>query len=345
MRILKILLILIVVLVALVAGLWITGPATSVVERSTLIAAEPSTIYPMVSNLRNTHEWGPWKDMDLDQKNTWEGEDGTVGSIQRWEGDTVGKGYQEITGLVPDSRVTSKLVFTEPWESASDVAIDLEPQEGGTKVRWSMASENKGLFKLMARFMDMDAMIGPDFERGLANLKAKAEAEQVRVDDIASRTFRGYLIEEVDFPETVYIGKRATVRFQDMEQHIGTTYATVGRAIGMARLDMSGSPSILYFEWDEENKRTDMMPAFPVRAAADTKLPRLDTHVVPASRMLKLVHQGPYDALYQAHGALDDMIAARGLEHYGNVVEVYEAGPPAVEDPAQYVTIVYYMVR
>jgi effector-binding domain-containing protein len=108
---------------------------------------------------------------------------------------------------------------------------------------------------------------------------------------------------------------------------------------------MSGPPSVVYFLWDEDAGITDMMPAFPVHAAPDTNLPGLETHVVPEARMLQVMHQGDWEGLGQAHEAMDQMIKAHGLEHYGNVIETYIQGPPEVQDPADYVTRIHYMVR
>jgi hypothetical protein len=44
------------------------------------------------------------------------------------------------------------------------------PEAGGTMVSWTMEGRNTFFGKLMGLFMNMDRMIGGQFEEGLANL-------------------------------------------------------------------------------------------------------------------------------------------------------------------------------
>ena len=125
MRALKTILIILLAVAALIVVLGLIGPKTTVVERSTVIAAPVESVYPHISSLKESFKWSPWIDADKDQKTTFSGTDGTVGSIQEWVGDTVGTGSQEIIELESNKHVGSTLKFIEPFESQAKVDLDL----------------------------------------------------------------------------------------------------------------------------------------------------------------------------------------------------------------------------
>jgi hypothetical protein len=55
--------------------------------------------------------------------------------------------------------------------------FELAPSGSGTRVTWSMEGRNGLLGKAISLVLDMDEMVGKDFERGLAALGAAARAE------------------------------------------------------------------------------------------------------------------------------------------------------------------------
>ena len=96
--------------------------------------------------------------------------------MYEWEGNRdVGQGRMEITDASPPSRVTIKLDFIKPFEGHNVAAFTLLPQGDSTTVTWEMDGPSPYVAKLMGVFVDMDNMIGKDFETGLANLKGIAE--------------------------------------------------------------------------------------------------------------------------------------------------------------------------
>jgi hypothetical protein len=98
------------------------------------------------------------------------------GARYAWEGNSdVGQGSMEIVESVAPSRVALKLDFVKPFEAHNDVQFALKPDAGGTRVSWSMEGHVPYFAKIIHLFMDMDAMVGKDFEAGLANLRAAAE--------------------------------------------------------------------------------------------------------------------------------------------------------------------------
>ncbi|MBX9853520.1 MAG: SRPBCC family protein [Cytophagaceae bacterium] len=145
------------------------------VERSVVINAPKDTVLNQAKSLKNAQQWSPWAELDPNMKVTYTGVDGTVGSASTWEGnDKVGKGKQEILA-VTDSQVDIKLNFIEPWESESRAYFKIEPQGNATKTTWGIKGSNPYPFNAFCIFMDMDSMLGKDFEKGLNKLKAICE--------------------------------------------------------------------------------------------------------------------------------------------------------------------------
>jgi effector-binding domain-containing protein/uncharacterized protein YndB with AHSA1/START domain len=347
MRALKTILIIVFAVLALLIILGLAGPGSYRVERDTTIGATPEEVYRYVSMLGRMKEWGPWQEMDKDQVHTLEGTDGTAGAVWKWEGDTVGTGSQRIVALDPNRRVECELLFVEPFESRSTVAFDLEARGDSTRIVWSMAGENGPMGRIMGVFMDMEEMIGSDFERGLARLKEVVEqAHAEAAAERAANTVNGYLIEVVENGTQVYVGTRNTkLKWAAMEAFYGAQFGASAAAVAAAGLELAGPPSTIFWEWNEQDRTADLMAAMPVQGDSTTSVPGFTTHVIPAGRMLKVAYYGPYDGSMNAHLALDRYIKDKGMTQDGNVIEEYVTDPMAEPDTAKWLTYIYYQVK
>lgn len=163
-------------------------PAQFAVVRSTTIEAPPEVVFPHVNNLARWQGWSPWAKRDPDAKFTYEGPEAGVGAVALWDGnDEVGQGKMRIAKSETASALDIVLTFIEPFAGTSDVTFAFAPVDAGgekpegTKVTWTMNSEQpfmeRALVTLMG--MDMEAMIGADYETGLGNLKRLVEAAYV----------------------------------------------------------------------------------------------------------------------------------------------------------------------
>jgi uncharacterized protein YndB with AHSA1/START domain len=162
---------------AVLIGVIVTRPPTFRVERSLLVAAPPDRVYGQIVDFHRWEGWSPWAKLDPQMKTTYQGRDGEVGASYAWLGDDkVGEGRMTITGLTPPRRVVVRLEFLKPWKATNETSFDLAEEPGGTRVAWIMKGENTFMGKAMSLFMDMDRMVGGDFEKGLAALKGLAEA-------------------------------------------------------------------------------------------------------------------------------------------------------------------------
>jgi polyisoprenoid-binding protein YceI len=171
----------VIAIAALIAVLLVvaaTQPDTFAVERSIVINASPQTVHALIDDFRKWGDWSPWEKRDPDMQRKYSGANSGVGAIYEWQGNSdVGQGRMEITESSPIN-VTVKLDFVAPMEASNLTVFELTPQDAATRVRWTMSGANNFMSKIMHVFMDMDAMIGGDFESGLAGMKAAAETAE-----------------------------------------------------------------------------------------------------------------------------------------------------------------------
>jgi hypothetical protein len=114
-----------------------TRPDNFRVQRSASMKAAPEKIFPLINDLKSFNTWNPFNRKDPNIKGSYSGAASGAGAAYAFEGNKdVGRGRIEIT----DSR------------PASEVRMNLHNL-----------------------FVDMDAMIGREFEQGLVDLKTIVE--------------------------------------------------------------------------------------------------------------------------------------------------------------------------
>ena len=167
------------VIVVAIAGVLIfaaTKPDTFAVQRSTSIKAPPDRIFTLINDFKRWDAWSPWEKKDPAMKRSYGPTTSGKGAHYAWEGNNdVGQGSMDITESVPPSKVALKLDFVKPFEGHNVVEFTLVPRGGSTDVTWSMSGPAPFMSKVMQVFVNMDRMIGKDFEAGLTSLKAAAE--------------------------------------------------------------------------------------------------------------------------------------------------------------------------
>ncbi|MEQ1834198.1 MAG: SRPBCC family protein [Candidatus Eisenbacteria bacterium] len=163
---------------AVIAILAIAGtrPATYHVERSAQLSASPEVVFGLINDFNRFPEWSPWQDIDPKVVTKVEGGGVGVGATYYWVGNNdVGEGRMTITESTPSSHVAEKLEFLKPFAATCEVHFRIVPQADGSHVTWAMDGTNNYMAKVMSLFMNMDSMIGKDFEKGLGRLKSLAE--------------------------------------------------------------------------------------------------------------------------------------------------------------------------
>ncbi|HEX5024867.1 MAG TPA: SRPBCC family protein [Agriterribacter sp.] len=168
--------VLLIIAFVLIAGLFVSKAYH--LEKDITINAPREKVWRHVSSLREMEKWNPWREKDPNIKADFEGQDGTVGSVYKWSGNKdVGSGSQTITKLEQPDRVETHLHFIEPFEGEADAFTRVEDTGNGTKVTWGFDTRYAYPMNTMLLFIDMDEMMGKDYNNGLAKLKTLCEAE------------------------------------------------------------------------------------------------------------------------------------------------------------------------
>ena len=174
--IVKILIAVVAILVVLVIVI-ATRPSEFRVERSATVSAPAPVVFAQVNDFHKWEAWSPYVKRDPAMKKSFEGAPAGVGAIYTWSGNhEVGEGRTTIIESRPSELIRIKLEFVRPFAGTSTAAFTLRPEGERTAVTWSLEGRNSLPAKAMGLVMNMDRMIGDDFEKGLAQMKAIAEA-------------------------------------------------------------------------------------------------------------------------------------------------------------------------
>ena len=172
-KILIALAVIIVVLVVIVA----LQPSDFRVTRSTTISAPPPAVFAQVNDFHKWQAWNPWGKIDPAMKQTYEGAPAGTGAIYTWSGNNeVGEGRMTITDSRPNELIRVKLEFFKPFTATNTADFTFKPEGNQTVVSWSMFGDKNFMAKAIHLVMNMDKMIGGQFEKGLADMKSVVEA-------------------------------------------------------------------------------------------------------------------------------------------------------------------------
>ena len=153
-----------------------TKPDTFRVERSLAVRAPADAIYPLVADFHRWTSWSPYEGRDLAMKRTYGGTAQGRGATYAWDGNNnVGAGHMEILEANGPSKLRIKLDFERPFEGHNIAEFTFVPQGDATLVTWAMSGPAPFLSKLMQVFINMDSMVGKDFEAGFAGLRKLTE--------------------------------------------------------------------------------------------------------------------------------------------------------------------------
>ncbi len=331
MKALKIILVILVVIVGGYSAWMATLDSKYAVERTTVINADPETVYATVSDFTTWSEWSKWHKMDPDMKITYHGDSVGEGASYSWDGEISKKGTQTITAAVPNESLTTHIAFDGMGES--DGYWKFEPTEDGqTKVTWGFTGEFPFFFRVFGR--GMDEQVGGDFEEGLANLKALVEAMPAKAPAVE--------ITMVKVEPMNYYSIAGDVQWNNIKDFLGNSYGQIMDHLGADAANMTMQPFAIYHEWNEEAKMAKMeagIAATSQKPGTD-KIKKGTTH---GGSALKAIHVGGYNTEPE-HMAMYKYTQDNGIEMVGSPWEVYVTDPGEEPDSTKWVTEVYYPV-
>ena len=173
---LKIILIAVAVIIVVLAVIVALQPSEFRVARSATISAPASAVFALVNDFHKWEAWNPWGKIDPAMKQTYEGAPAGTGAIYTWAGNNeVGEGRMTIIESRPSELIRVKLEFFKPFAATNTAEFTFKPEANQTAVTWSMFGEKNVMAKAIHLFINMDKMIGGQFEKGLAAMKSVVE--------------------------------------------------------------------------------------------------------------------------------------------------------------------------
>ncbi len=148
------------------------------VVRTARIKGTPAAVFAQVNNFHNWPGWSPWEKLDRESKKTFEGPEEGKGASYSWNGNnSVGEGKLTITDSKPNEQILMQLEFKRPFVCNNDTEFTFKAEGDETVISWDMSGKNNFMAKMMGLFMNMDNMVGGQFEEGLENMKKIVETE------------------------------------------------------------------------------------------------------------------------------------------------------------------------
>lgn len=166
-----------VIVVAIVVVLAIASqrPDEFRISRSTDVKSEPKVIFDLINDFHEWEKWSPYENIDADLKKTFSGSKKGVGAIYQYDGKKAGAGKMEITQINEPTEIVSNLTIIRPMQADNIATFTLESKGNFTTVTWSLSGHNNFVNKIVGLVLNIDKLVGKDFEKGLKSLKNVVE--------------------------------------------------------------------------------------------------------------------------------------------------------------------------
>jgi effector-binding domain-containing protein len=330
-------------LIALYFILAFFGPSEIRAERSIFVNAPVETVREKLGNYQYFHDrWSPWTRRDTTMKTEYSGDPGKPGHKHRWSGNSdVGSGEMEIASFSGDT-IVQKIHFERGGDAQARYIAEKAGE--GTKVTWIMHSKVGFMGRTPMLFMNMEKMMGDDFEEGLQNLKKAIEGEPAA----ANKT---YEINEQKWNERVFLStKKEKMAGEQCGVFLGKNLPKLYEDVQKNGLTPAMAPSMIFYSWDEKTMVTECQAAMAVEAgdkktrARVNSLTQWEKCVVPKSKVLHVAYYGDYSNNMDAHVQIENYMKEKGLEK-DLVIEEYVTDPGVEKDTAKWLTNIYYVIK
>ncbi|MDO9000915.1 MAG: SRPBCC family protein [Bacteroidota bacterium] len=312
------------------------GPKEIKVERDISINKPTFFVKSILGDFKFFHdEWSPWSEKDSAMKTTYKGAPGELGHFYSWEGNKeVGKGEMEIISVTEDSLV-QRLSFEGMGDSRA--YFILKDSGTSTNVTWGMMFEVGFFGRPMMLFMNMDKMLGADYEKGLTKLKTKLES----LKEIGANA--NYEIKEIQWDEKQFVStKKIKMNGDSLGLFFGENFPKMWGQLEKEKIKSTMSPCGIFYSWDVNTKATECAAAMCVPKGV--KLKGWDNVAVPTARVLSVPYYGAPEKSIDAHYAMEEYIKANKLD-YSFVIEEYVTDPMLEKDTARWLTNIYYILK
>ena len=320
MRFLKGLLTLIALLVVALVAIAFFLPKTSHVERSVTIDRPPSEIFGVLDNFHRFSAWSPWFDLDPNAKYTFSGPPTGVGTKLTWVGNKdVGSGSQEIIEAKANESLKLQLDFGDMGRPVAE--FHLSPSGEGTKVTWTLDQSFEG--SLVGRYFGlmMDSMVGKDYEKGLAKLKALVESFPAA--DITA--FTGETI-DLTAQKIYYVSGGPVTDDAGAKTALTAAYRQIGEFLAANKLVMQSAPLTITTSYDK-TAGWKFDAAIPVAANDVAPTGDIKAGLTYAGKVVQFTHVGGYDKITGTIMKAYAWLAVQGLKPKDRMIEEYISDP------------------
>jgi effector-binding domain-containing protein len=318
-------------LVLLVVVVGFLLPREVTVSRSVTVKARPSRVFAEVSNLKSFHNnWSPWRELDTNSVQTFEGPDAGKGAKMSWKGNKdMGQGSMIITAVTPDTRVDMDLDFMENGTGKS--WYEITPTGEGSTVVWGMKTDlgNNPIGRIMG--LMIDKWVGADYDKGLAKFKTFIESAP------SNSTVE---VSEIEVKPQHILSIRFKCKADEIGQKLGENFGLIMAQVKAQGLTEASPPGAFYYNYSP----TDMneIEAFvPVNKPGRT-VGNVKASETKAGKAAMAIFFGDYEKMTIAHDAIHAWIDQHKHKIAGAPWEVYITDPMEEKDTAKWETRVYY---
>lgn len=339
MKILKVTGIVLLGIIFLVVIVSLFLPASSHVERSIVIRSESSVPFALINNLKEWYQWSPWHKLDTNMTIVYgdipEGE----GSWYSWKSDKdeVGEGKLMIVKSTPGEYIETRMEFSGMGTSKGSYTFEKVPE--GVKLTWAMDNDGHdmpALMKVPSKYFNLfiDKLVGPDFEKGLNNLKIVSEATPV-VERVA-----GFETEEREFHPMIVAGIRETINTQELtSKTFSKWYGQITKVLQKNSITPVGSPMAFYYQYGP--KEVEVEAAIPV-AVAGTDAGKVKFHETAAIKAFVVKYRGDYNKVADVYSQTYAYLKEKGKFSTGAPMEIYVTDPGMEHDTAKWYTEIVF---
>ncbi len=318
-------------------------PSKSHIERATVINAPAKIIFGEINNLSNWEKWSPWEHKDPNMVKTYSAKTEGVGASFSWKGNSdVGEGTMSIAESFADDSIQAIMMMQGMGKSYA--SFKLKKEEGGVKVIWAMDSKNADMpwdFKVPSKYFTLfaDKMIGPDFEKGLADLKIASEKAAA---ETLIPVKHELIIETTKSMAQVIASYRMKTTLKTISGDIVNSYGRIGMFMRKNNMQQIGSPITFYHSFSPES--IDMECAIPMNKMIKGE-GEIKTSEMKAQNAVVAHYYGAYDKSGTAHDAIQKWAKEHNKKINGIPWEVYVTDPMLEHDTAKWLTDVYYPIE
>lgn len=317
-----------IVMLVFVTGLLLPGKVH--VERKISLNADPANVFYQINTLKNWEKWSPWLQMDSAVKVLYSGPESGTGSTYKWlsTNKDIGKGRISIIGSFPYDSILLLMDFGNNGESTGTFRFSKNNQN--TNLTWSFES-NLGMNPLSRWFgLFSDRMIGPDLEKGLANLDQLMAS--IKVVD-------GYEILDFDVPARVLITVRDTASAATVKLKLSEMYSKISRFLKSRSLPPAGSPLAIFYNYS--NRNFDIEACVPVDTFVEVPA-GINCMTQKHRKAIMVKYFGPYKSISGAYKAVETYVNNNGIQLKGPGWEEYVTNPLQQADTNKWQTNIYF---